>query len=170
MKKTISFILDLLFTSLIFYSIYDPEWVGNRRWLWIAIGFLVIRVVIMIWSMFSKRPFIEILDDRVVLEGMSFERENIRSGRVFSARVNGQVEQYLEVAFKTNPKLPLWFRLRQFFTDSGYPIRCAHGIPLAKKPRIIIPMGDTPLTDERIHQALSKSEQADASNGEKPPC
>ncbi len=160
MRKAIVVILDLLFVPLFFCDVLAPEWFGDMSWLWIAISFLGIHTVLVFWPMFFKRPFIAIENDWVVLDGMRFERDNILSGRVFSARVNGEMQRYLEVAFKTNPPLPLWFRVIRFFVSPGYPRRCAQGIPLAKSPRVIIPMGHTPLSDERIHQALSGCEQA----------
>lgn len=121
-----------------------------------GIGYLVIRVTFIIWPMFSKRPFIEIVDDRVILDGVGFDRDIIRSARVFSVRIDGKMGRYLEVAFVKKPTVPIWFRVRRFFMDSAYPLRCAEGIPLAKTPRIIVPIDTTQLSDERIRLALSK--------------
>jgi hypothetical protein len=92
---------------------------------------------------------------------MVFDRDNIRCARVFSVRMNGKMGRYLEVGFKKNPRLPFWFRVKRFFADSAFPFRCADGIPLTRNPRIILPMGDTPLSDETIEKELSKRIEAE---------
>lgn len=160
MRKALSVLLDVLFPLWIFGCLLAPEWFGGGSCLWVFMGFFVVRAVLAFWPLFFTRPFIEIGDDWVVLDGVKCRREDIHSGRVFSARVNGVMGRYLEVALERRPSYPLWFRVRQFFMDSGFPLRCAQGIPLAKHPRIILPMGDTPLSDESIRRALSIDESS----------
>ena len=137
----------------------NRDTIQTEQWIWVVVLLVVSRVAIALWSILRQKPFIEISNDWITLKGIKLNRHNIRTGRILSARINGDSGKYLEIAFKNAPAIPLRWRVVKFFTDSGFPVRCSDGLLLAKKPRLIVPMEKTSLTENEIYLALNNSEQ-----------
>ena len=158
MNRIVNTFLGLTFVYLIFFSMLYPEAFRNDTWLWLAGGLVLVRLTFVLGPILRNKPFIEISDAWLAVNGTRFERGNIRSGRVLSLRIDGELGRYLEIAFTRAPALPLAWRLAKFLAPSSLPIRCVRGLPLAREPRLIVPMGHTELSDRQLHQALNPTD------------
>ena len=120
-------------------------------YLWFALGGCVFLSLA-----FTKTPEFEITEGHVRVRGLMFRCCNIVSGRVFRASYDGSLERYLQLEFKTMPRLSIMWRATKFLMGRGFPKMCEQGIPLAPEPQIIIPLYSTDMSDEELNRALAK--------------
>ena len=161
-KKT----LPLTLASLCFVvALGVPLLPGNDNpdlwpvYLWFALGGCVF-----LYLAFNNTPEFEISDQHVCVRGMKFPCCNIVSGRVFHASYDGGLERYLQLEFKTMPRLSVMWRVTKFLMGRGFPLKCEQGIPLAPEPQIIIPLNATDMSDEELNRALAKLSEGEGAS------
>jgi hypothetical protein len=118
--------------------------------LWFGLGGCVF-----IYLAFPKTPEFEIGAQHVSIRGIKFQARNIVSGRVFRANYDGSRERYLQLEFRTMPRLSIMWRVTKFLMGRGFPLKCDQGIPLALEPQIIIPLNSTDMSDVDLNKALT---------------
>ena len=126
--------------------------------LWPPLGLFFIGGVVMICSAFRKVPVIKITANQVIIEGVEFERSNIRSGRVFRMWRNTSRGRYVELGFDEMPSASSRWKTRRPFKRFAFPTQCENGVKFVMEPMVIIPISDTDLSDDDINHGLN-SEQ-----------
>ncbi len=131
---------------------------------WVPLGLFFIVGVAMILSAFRKVPVIKITAHRVIIEGIEFERSNIRSARVFRMFRNSSRGRYLELGFNEMPSASTRWKTGKLFKMFSFPTECEKGVKFAMEPMVIIPISDTDLSDDELNRELN-SEQAVRGHG-----
>ncbi|MEO8614363.1 MAG: hypothetical protein ABI600_04420 [Luteolibacter sp.] len=138
--------------------------------LWAPLGLFFIGGVVMICSAFRKVPVIKITADQVIIEGIEFERSNIRSARVFRMWRSSSRGRYVELGFDEMPSASSRWKTGRLFKMLMFPFptQCENGVKFVMEPMVIIPISDTDLSDDELNHRFN-SEQGGRGDGDKPP-